>query len=80
MTLSELAGKIGISIPYLSRIERERENPPPDHLVAALAQALGLSADDTFAAARRLPPDLRWRANEVISVYRCGSWSPRRDV
>jgi HTH-type transcriptional regulator, competence development regulator len=75
MTLAELAREIGISIPYLSRIERERENPPPDHLVSALAAALGLPADDTFAAARRLPPDLRSRANEVIAVYRRGSGS-----
>lgn len=54
MTLCELARQIGISIAYLSRIERERENPPPDRLVAALADALGLSQDELFAAARRV--------------------------
>ena len=70
MTLCELAQQIGISIAYFSRIERERENPPPDRLVAALAYALGLSQDELFAAARRLPPDLRSRAEEVIAVYR----------
>lgn len=70
MTLANLAGQIGISIAYLSRIERERENPPPDHLIAALAKALGLGRDDIFAAARRLPPDLRARTDEVIAVYR----------
>ena len=30
MTLTELARRVEISIAYLSRIERERENPPPD--------------------------------------------------
>ena len=58
MTLTELARRVDVSIAYLSRIERERENPPPDRLVSALARALGLPADTLFAAARRLPPDL----------------------
>src|SRR5262245_63393583 len=33
MTLTDLARRVGISIAYLSRIERERENPPPELLV-----------------------------------------------
>ena len=35
-----------ISIAYLSRIERERENPPRDHLISVLAGALCLPLDD----------------------------------
>jgi len=70
MTLTELARRVEVSIAYLSRIERERENPPPDRLVSALARALGLPADSLFAAARRLPPDLRARTEDVIAVYR----------
>ena len=70
MTLTELARRVDVSIAYLSRIERERENPPPDRLVSALARALGLPADSLFAAARRLPPDLRARTEDVIAVYR----------
>jgi transcriptional regulator with XRE-family HTH domain len=60
MTLTELARRVEVSIADLSRIERERENPPPDRLVSALASALGLPTDDLFAA-RRLPPDMRAR-------------------
>jgi HTH-type transcriptional regulator, competence development regulator len=70
MTLTELARRVDVSIAYLSRIERERENPPPDHLITALAGALSLPVDDLFAAARRLPPDLRARTQHVIAVYR----------
>ena len=61
MTLTELARRVEVSIADLSQIERERENPPPDRLVSALASALGLPTDDLFAAARRLPPDMRAR-------------------
>jgi len=70
MTLTELARRVDVSIPYLSRIEREREKPPSDRLMKALARALALPVDDVFAAARRLPPDLRARTEDVIAVYR----------
>ena len=30
MTLTKLARQVEVPIAYLSRIERERENPPPD--------------------------------------------------
>jgi len=70
VTLTELARRVDISIAYLSRIERERENPPPDRLMTALARALDLPVDEVFAAARRLPPDPRVRTDDVIAVYR----------
>jgi transcriptional regulator with XRE-family HTH domain len=70
ITLTELARRIQISIPYLSRIERERENPPPDHLLAALAEALDVPRDQLFARAQRLPPELRARTGDVIASYR----------
>jgi HTH-type transcriptional regulator, competence development regulator len=68
--LADLAAQVEISIPYLSRIERDRENVPPDHLLTALAAALGVPEDSMFAQARRLPPDLRSHAEDVIALYR----------
>jgi transcriptional regulator with XRE-family HTH domain len=78
ITLTELARRVDVSIAYLSRIERERENPPPDHLISALAGALRVPPDNLFAAARRLPPDLRARTDQVIAVYRQQAAGRRR--
>jgi hypothetical protein len=36
-----------------------RENSSLDHLISELVGALCLSPNDLFAAARRLPPELR---------------------
>ena len=70
LTLLEVADKVGISLAYLSRIERERENVPKDELIQKLCKAMDLDVDETFAAARRLPPDLRPHAHSVVRLYR----------
>ena len=77
MTLTELARRVDVSIAYLSRIERERENPRQT-MMSALAGALRVPPDNLFAAARRLPPDLRARTEEVIAVYRQQAAGRRR--
>lgn len=70
LTLLDVAAEIGVSIPYLSRIERDRDRPPPDDLIRRIATALDITEDEAFAAARRLPPDLQGRASEVFALYR----------
>ena len=70
LTVTEVAKRLDLSIAYLSRIVREREEPPRDRLMTALARALDLPTDDVFAAARRLPPDLQARTVDVIAAYR----------
>ena len=70
LTLVEVAERVGISVAYLSRIERERENAPKDELIQKVCKALDLDADEAFAAARRLPPDLRPHAHSVVRLYR----------
>ena len=70
LTLLEVAERVGISVAYLSRIERERENVPKDELIQKICKALTLDADEAFAAARRLPPDLRPHARSVVRLYR----------
>jgi transcriptional regulator with XRE-family HTH domain len=70
LTLEEVAIRIDLSVPHLSRIERDRENPPRDEIIEKLAQIIGIPADDLFAEARRLPPDLKEAAGEVFALYR----------
>lgn len=70
LTLLDVAAEVELSVPYLSRIERNRENPPRDELIRRLAQVLDIPEDEAFAAARRLPPDLQGRASELFALYR----------
>ena len=65
-----LAASIEISPAYWSRIEREMEKPPKDELILAAAETLGLSSDDAFVAAGRLPPDIQADIRIVVHQYR----------
>jgi len=70
MTLTEFARQLEISPAYWSRIETGRENPPKDELIKKAATILGLSEDDLFIEASRLPPDMQEEVAEVVRLYR----------
>jgi transcriptional regulator with XRE-family HTH domain len=70
--LNAFAERLGISPAYLSRIEREQENPPRDELIERIAAILGVDLDDLFVKAARLPPDLRKDLPRVVAFYRRG--------
>ena len=70
MTLTELARQLEISPAYWSRIETGRENPPKDELIKKAAAILGLSEDELFIEASRLPPDMQDEVAEVVRLYR----------
>src|SRR5690242_2034293 len=62
LTLDELAGRTGISKPYLSLIETGRvPNPPSDEKLRKLEMALGFGAGElvTQAHLQRTPRDVR---------------------
>lgn len=42
---------------YLNDIEHDRRSPTTDHMVAALAEALGLHHNYLFSLAGKLPPE-----------------------
>ena len=62
LTLDELAGRTGISKPYLSLIETGRvPNPPSDEKLRRLEQSLGFTPGElvTQAHLHRTPRDVR---------------------
>ena len=62
LTLDELAGRTGISKPYLSLIETGRvPNPPSDEKLRRLEQSLGFTAGELVSQAhlQRTPRDVR---------------------
>src|SRR5213075_1998397 len=68
LTLDELAGRTGISKPYLSLIETGRvPNPPSDEKLRKLEQSLGFSAGElqTRAHVQRTPRDVRGGRNRL---------------
>ncbi|HEV8608429.1 MAG TPA: XRE family transcriptional regulator [Tepidisphaeraceae bacterium] len=70
LTLDELAGKTGISKPYLSLIETGRVmNPPSDEKLRRLEQALAFKAGEllTQAHLQRTPRDVRAVLNKLMS-------------
>jgi SOS-response transcriptional repressor LexA len=68
-TLDELAGKTGISKPYLSLIETGRvANPPSDEKLRRLEESLGFTAGElvTQAHLQRTPRDVRAVLQKLI--------------
>ena len=57
LTQRQLAERIGVGVPHVSKIEAGRENPS-DELLARLAEAFGVDADELGIVARRLPDDV----------------------
>lgn len=60
MTQRDLADKVGITVPYMSKIEADKETPTEEKL-AKLAKVLCLDADELTLAAGRMPSDVMER-------------------
>jgi SOS-response transcriptional repressor LexA len=70
LTLDELAGRTGISKPYLSLIETGRvPNPPSDEKLRRLEQTLGFGANElvTQAHLQRTPRDVRAMLQKLLA-------------
>ncbi|HRN75970.1 helix-turn-helix transcriptional regulator [Ottowia sp.] len=68
--MNDFARQLKISPAYWSRIERDMEKPPKDELIRKAAEILGISADDAFVEASRLPPDIRDDVGNLVRMYR----------
>ena len=70
LTLDELAGRTGISKPYLSLIETGRvPNPPSDEKLRRLEQTLGFGANEliTQAHIQKTPRDVRDMLHKLLA-------------
>lgn len=57
MTQRELANAVGITVPYMSKIEADKETPT-DEKILKVAEVLGLNPDELILAAGRMPADV----------------------
>jgi transcriptional regulator with XRE-family HTH domain len=57
MTQRDLADAVGITVPYMSKIEAGKENPTEEKLVR-IAEVLKLNPDELILAAGRMPADV----------------------
>lgn len=73
LTQRELAERVGVGVPHISKVEAGREKPGDD-LIVRLASVFNLDADELFLTARRLPPaiaeDLARDPAEVLQFFR----------
>lgn len=68
--MNEMAGRLGLSPGYWSRVERNLDPPPSDEVVERTAAILGIPLDQVFVEAQRLPPDMRRDIGQVVFAYR----------
>ena len=70
MSQRELAEKVGVGYPYISKLENDVEPPPSDDLLIKLSEALSVDAEEVFSMANRLPPNVREYLIQDISVVK----------
>src|SRR5215471_7332972 len=56
--LREMAKMIGVSLSYLSKVERDEFPPPAEDKVKAIAKIIDCDADDLLARAGRVSSDI----------------------
>ncbi|MEX2547287.1 MAG: helix-turn-helix transcriptional regulator [Chloroflexota bacterium] len=57
MTQRDLADAVGITVPYMSKIEAGKETPT-DEKIKKIAEVLRLNPDELILAAGRMPADV----------------------
>jgi transcriptional regulator with XRE-family HTH domain len=66
--LREMAGKIGVSPTYMSKVERDEFPPPAEDKVRKIAEIIGADVDELLALAGKVSSDLSdiIRRNPVV--------------
>ena len=78
MTQRDLAEKVSVGAPHVSKIEAGRESPS-DELLRLIAEVLDCDFDELLLAARRMPPDLmdRLASDPTGSLEYLRQWRAR---
>lgn len=59
MTQRELASKVGVGYPYISKIENNIEAPPSDEVLTKISHNLDVDIDEVYLKAKRIPKDIK---------------------
>lgn len=83
ITLRKFAEMIEVSPTYVSQIERDEFDPPPENRIKAMAEILGENVDELLALAKRVPSDLpailQKHPKEVATFLRTAKGFSRKD-
>lgn len=83
ITLRKFAEMIEVSPTYVSQIERDEFDPPPENRIKAMAEILGENVDELLALAKRVPSDLpailQKHPKEVATFLRTAKGFTRED-
>lgn len=79
LTQRELAEKVGVGVPHISKVEAGRESPS-DELLGKIASEFGLDKDELMIAARRVPDELveKLASNPSASLEMLRTWKTKR--
>lgn len=69
----DLAGKVGVSFTYISKIENEKldfGDYPSEELIRKLAEALNTEADELMILAKKVPDRIKQRVMERPDAFR----------
>ena len=73
LSLRALAVSVGVSFTYISKIENEKldfGDYPGEDLIAKLAKALGVDADELLILAKKIPGGIKKRVIERPDAFR----------
>lgn len=78
MTQRGLGNQVAVGAPYISKIERGRENPSDD-LLRRFAEVFTRDVDELFIVARRLPETMieQFAADPARALAFLRRWKPR---
>lgn len=81
LTQRQLADRVGVSVPHISKLESDRDRPSDD-LIVRLARVFKVDPDELRLVARRLPDEMMERMaarpSDALEFLRKWSTSGRR--